>query len=44
MVRNPLLGLPVTEFFIQGEPEEVYAYYGYDYNGVRKAAKELLGR
>lgn len=38
------LGLPVTEFFIQGEPEEVYAYYGYDYNGVCKAAKELLGR
>ena len=24
MVRNPLLGLPVTEFFIQGEPEEVF--------------------
>ncbi len=38
------LGLPTSEFFIQGEAEEVYAYYGYDYNGVCKAAKEILGQ
>lgn len=38
------LGLPTTEFFIQGEAEEVYAYYGYDYNGVCKAAREILGK
>ncbi len=38
------LGLPTSEFFIQGEPEEVYAYYGYDYNGVYRTAKEILGK
>lgn len=38
------LGLPTTEFFIQGEAEEVYAYYGYDYNGICKAARELLNK
>lgn len=38
------LGLPTTEFFIQGEAEEVYAYYGYDYNGVYKAAREIVGK
>lgn len=38
------LGLPTTEFFIQGEAEEVYAYYGYDYNGICRTARKLLGK
>ena len=43
-VRVPAkrLGIPNC-FFIQGSPEEVYAYYGYDADGVVKAAHELLG-
>lgn len=36
------LGLPMTEFFIQGEAEEVYAYYGYDAKGICKTVHELL--
>lgn len=43
-MRKPVirLGLPTDQYFIQGEPEEVYAYYGYDYNGIVKKAKEVL--
>lgn len=40
-VQVKRLGVPDC-FFIQGEPEEVYAYYGYDANGITKAAKEIL--
>lgn len=44
-VRVPVkrLGIPDC-FFIQGSPEEVYAYYGYDANGVVNSALALLGR
>ena len=38
------LGLPTDEYFIQGEPEEVYAYYGYDSKGIVAAVKKILGK
>jgi transketolase len=42
-VQVKRLGIPDC-FFIQGAPEEVYAYYGYDAQGIYRSAKEMLGK
>ena len=45
---DPALRVPVKRlgipncFFVQGEAEQVYAYYRFDSNGIRKTAMEML--
>ena len=46
---DPALRVPVKRlgipncFFVQGEAEEVYAYYGFDANGIIDKVREMMG-